>query len=147
MQTMVNLTGTDDLKVGNVYVINISGTNQVWTVVNDDVYLHDYDSSNTKQLFRATLDSNNRWGFYNEAHGKRVNRNRYENVKCEDSYDTQGSWQCFVEIREEAPGKRKFYMTVYDDHRPLRKVHDGGGYYFTIQETGDEVTFGLTKVD
>ncbi|PPQ79332.1 LOW QUALITY PROTEIN: hypothetical protein CVT25_002562 [Psilocybe cyanescens] len=137
---MVNITGTDDLKVGNVYVINISGTNQVWTVVNDDIYLRDYDSNNKQQLFKATLDSDNRWGFYSDAHGKRVNRNRYENVKCEDNYDTQGSWQCFVEIRQESSGKYKFYMTVYDNHRPLRKVSDSGGSYFTIQEKGDEVT-------
>lgn len=144
---MVVLTGTDELVVGSVYVINISGTNDVWTSVNDDIYLRTYDPNNTRQLFQATLDTNNRWGFYSNAHGKRVNRNRYENVKCEDDWGTQGSWQCFAEIRQESPGYNKFYMTVYDDHRPLRQVSDSGGQYFTIQKDGSQVTFGLTKVD
>ncbi|PPQ88587.1 hypothetical protein CVT25_009967 [Psilocybe cyanescens] len=142
-----SLTGTDDLEVGKTYVINLSGTAQVWTVVGKDIYLRDYEDNNKKQLFKATLDSENRWGLYNEDRGKRVGRNRYENVKCEDSYDTQGSWQCFVDIRKGRPGMCMFYMTVYDDHRPLRKVTDKDGDYFTIQEKGESVMFGLTKMD
>ena len=143
---MVNITGTDDLIVGSVYIINLSGTNNVWTVEGDDIYVRAYDSNNSKQRFQLTLDPNNRYGFYSQAAGRRVNRNQFENVKCEKSYDTQGSWESFVEVRREAEGKWKFYMTVYDEHRPLRKTSDSGGAYFTIQKKGDEVTFGLTKV-
>lgn len=143
---MEKITGTDDITVGSVYVVNLSGTTDVWTVENDDVYVRSYDSSNTKQHFQLTIDSNNRYGFYSAAAGRRVSRNQFENLKCERPYETQGSWECFVEIRREAEGKYKFYMTVGDAHRPLRKVSDAGGDYFTIQNKGDEVTFGLTKV-
>jgi hypothetical protein len=145
---MVALTGTDELVVGSTYIINTSGTNDVWTIEGDDIYLRpqSIDPVNKKQHFRATLDANNRYGFYNDTVAKRVNRNQFENLKCEKPYNTQGSWECFCEIRTEAPGRLKFFMTVYDEHRPLRKTSDGGGHYFTIQNAGSEVTFGLTKV-
>ncbi|PPQ93574.1 hypothetical protein CVT25_005566 [Psilocybe cyanescens] len=147
MYPMNILAGTDDLEVGKTYVINISGTSRVWTAVKNDVYLRDYDPDDKMQLFRATLDDKKRWGFYSDAYGKRVGRNRYENVKCEYDYDTQGSWECFVAIEEVEPGARRFYMTVYDEHRPLRKIMTYYGDYFTIQEEGEHVTFGLTKID
>ncbi|KAF8803288.1 hypothetical protein BYT27DRAFT_7195893 [Phlegmacium glaucopus] len=144
---MVALTGTNELVVGSVYIINTSGTNEVWTVEGNDIYLRPYNPNNKKQLFRATLDdANNRYGFYNDAAARRVNRNQFETIKCEKTYDTQGSWECFCEIRTLAPGRLKFFMTVNDEHRPLRKTSDGGGYYFTIQNAGSDVTFGLTKV-
>jgi hypothetical protein len=143
---MITLTGTDDLVVGSVYVINLSGTTDVWTVEDTDIYLRRYDATDDKQLFEATLDADNRYGFYNKSVARRVNRNKFENVKCDASYDTEGTWESFAEIRAVAPGKREFLMTVYDAHRPLRMVKDSKGEYFTIQKEGTHVTFGLTKV-
>ncbi|KAI0246918.1 hypothetical protein BJV78DRAFT_87880 [Lactifluus subvellereus] len=143
---MVALTCTDLLVAGSVYIIDESGTNDVWTIEGNDIYLRPYDPNNKNQLFRATLDANNRYGFYNDATARRVNRNHHENLKSEKSYNTQGSWECFCEIRIEAPGRLKFFMTVWDEHRPLRKVSCSDGYYFTIKNAGSEVTFGLTKV-
>ena len=143
---MVDLTGIDMLVVGSVYIINASNTNDVWTVEGNDIYLRPYESNNRNQLFRATLDGNNRYGLYSDATARRVNRNQSENVKCEKTYNIQGTWECFVETRMEAPGRLKFFMLVGDEHRPLRKVSDNGGYHFTIKHAGSEVTFGLTNV-
>lgn len=143
---MFALSGTDKLVVGSVYIINTSGTNNVWTVEGNDIYLRPYNPYNKNQHFRATLDGNNRYGFYSDAAGRRVNRNQFENVKCEVPYSTQGDWECFVEMRMEAPGRLEFFMLIGKEHRPLRKVSNNGGLYFTIQNVGSEVRFGFTKV-
>ena len=138
------LSGNDSIETGQYYVINIYNTNDVMENVRNDIYVRPYNSSNGAQVFRATLDSQNHRGFYCQYTGKRMNRNRYENVKCEDSFSTEGSWQAF-QIRDHSGAGREILMTVYDESRPLRKVSDSGGYYFTIQKSGEFTTFGFTK--
>jgi hypothetical protein len=140
----MTLKGNDRIEDGKSYVINIYGTNDVLENVNNDIYVRSYDEHNLAQVFRATLDSDNRRGFYCDFTGKRMNRNRFENVKCEDHYSTEGSWQAF-DIRDNKDSGRDIFMTVYSDLRPLREVSDSGGRYFTIQNNGIFRTFGFTK--
>ncbi|KAG2005564.1 hypothetical protein CC2G_001959 [Coprinopsis cinerea AmutBmut pab1-1] len=140
-----NVVRTDTIDVGGWYVINIwQDTTRVLTNVNNDIYLRDYNEGDQHQIFYATRDAENRLGFVCVGTNKRMGRNRYENVKCEDPPSEQGSWQAFY-IEDEYDGSRKMSMTIYDNLTPMAYASDSGGQYLTLSSDGN-LRFGFTRV-
>lgn len=145
------LTGDAVLQEGSYYVLSIyrpdlpNDAQTVWQAVDNDIYLRGYLPGARNQIWKCTLDSNNRWGFINVETGKRAGRNRYENVKCEDPPSETGSWQAFYFNRVSGGGYTAS-MTIYDKLCPLKITSDGGGQYFTLAQSSDLVT-GVTKVN
>ena len=163
------LTGSDVLVERGLYTINQFGTRKVWTHEGSDIYLRDHKPGDKKQvnkslgtvflvfnthyrylqIFRATVDDNKRFGLVCMESNVRVGRNRNENLRCNSSFDDNGSWEALHFWR--APkGGYHLMMTkdpIIGEPRfcPLKITSDSyGEYLMMVAETDD--TWGLTRV-
>ena len=140
--------GNDNPIPGRTYVLTIFGTETAFQVEGDDIYLRPYDASCLDQKFVCDVYEG-RLGFVNQNKEKRLGRNRYENIKCEDSPATRGSWQAFF-FRANPGGGFIMSTTIDDTYIQLRRTDDGspGNYWLTIKDRDHSipVVVGMTQV-
>ncbi|KAI0248924.1 hypothetical protein BJV78DRAFT_1284371 [Lactifluus subvellereus] len=103
--------GNDRLVVGNIYVISIYGTDNVFTADGDD--LHD----------------NNRFSFTNVGTGKYLGRDVYQNLAC---YATsQDTWECLT-LRALPEGGYRLSADINSRICPTLLASDSGGNYMRV---------------
>lgn len=136
---------------GANYVLSIyepnSPTNyapKVFTHEGSDIYLRPYRPGDQQQIFRCTVDPNNRWGFVCVGSGVRMNRNSRENLKCNASASTQGSWECFY-FNVSPNGGYQMLMTKDERLCPLEVTSDSGGEFLAMRAESN-ARVGVTRV-
>ncbi|KAG1600397.1 hypothetical protein G6F46_014021 [Rhizopus delemar] len=120
------------------YIIKVkNANNKVWTAVKEDIKATSNPITTDNQIWIYS-PVNGGIGFINKGTGKRAGRNRFENLKCEDPQDEQGSWQTFY-IEDDL-----IKMTIDDKLVPLYVVNDDEGTWFSLHDrTGD----GVAKIE
>jgi len=157
---MRRIHGNDILVKDELFVISVYGTGEgidrepkVFTNIGNDIYLFVYDPRNRNQVFRCTVDSNNRWGFVCVDSNKRLNRDQWQKLKCEKSEVGCGSWESFYFDNVQGGGY-KMMMTINEKLCPLQIREDHDGEWLSLHPgkdaqgkdvLGKDARIGLTR--
>lgn len=110
---------------GKEYIIKVLFENKNLILIregNDIAGIEDNNKKNNNKIWIYSPVEDGH-GFINKESNKRIGRNRYENLKCEDSPDEKGTWQKLY-LKRAGPIHYNFEMTIDNNKIPLYIVKD-----------------------
>lgn len=115
--TAIPRTGNDRLRVGGNYLISIYRTQDVFTTTGDgnDIHIKQY-TGESNQIWRCTIDPNNRIGFANKGTNKWLGWDGSAGLRCAVGH--QLGWECLV-FRGLPEGGYQLFVTINNRLSPM----------------------------
>jgi len=134
--------GNDKLDVGDIYLISVFGTNEVLTVVGEEISLQEYQEGHHDQMWICETNSDNRIGMRNKHSGFFLGRGEGDKFRCTIAGLYNLEWLNFTRL---GLGGYSLKTHRLDNNKlQLAQRVDGDSPHLEVGEVGTQL--GLHKI-
>ena len=129
--------GNDCLVVGNIYIISIYGTGNVFAANGNNLRVRTY-TGNDHQLWKCVKDDHNRFSFINVATGKYLGRGGHPAYTLTCFAASQNTWKCLT-LRALPEGGYRLSVDIDSRIRPALLSSNSGDHYMRAVDDSNTI--------